>query len=121
MWATIEHSLYASDSLAFMGLGLGGASEEADRTAHKVLMLVWHILSHRGWSMTIHSVPPECFAHVASAHVASAERGLELMRKAWRALMMLEQRMSDTPSAKQLWEDLDFARSQPIRLMFFLF
>ena len=118
LWNTLAHSLYTSDSLLLMGLGLGPVSEATNRIGNKVLMLVWHIVSHRGWSMTRHSVPPECFAHVASARVATAERGMESMRTSWKALVMLEQRMWGMPIAKQLWQDLDFAGSRPIRLMF---
>ena len=35
--------------------------------------------------------------------------------------MMLEQRLHDVPAARQLWDDLDFAKSQVVRLMFCLF
>ena len=121
MWETIEHSLHDHNSLLFVGLPPGPPSLETNQIANKVLMLVWHTVAHRAWSLSKHCVPPECFANVASPDPADAERGMTSMRTAWKHLMMLEQRLYDLPAARQLWGDLDFAVAQPIRMLFVLF
>lgn len=121
MWSTIEHSLFDANSLRFVGLPPGACDAESNRIADKMLMLVWHVVSHRAWSLSRHCVPPECYANVASLDAADAEQGMISMKTAWTNLMKLEQRLHDLPAAGQLWEDLDFARSQPIRLMFCFF
>ena len=46
---------------------------------------------------------------------------MTLMRTDWGQLMMLEQRQYQVPAAKHLLEDLDFAASMPVRLLFCFF
>ena len=95
-----------------MGLpqSLGVALASPDRSAHKVLMLAWHIVAHRGWSLSRHDVPPECFATVAFENRVDANRAMSAMKMAWKNLMMLEQRLRDVLADRQLWDDLDFAK-----------
>ena len=121
LWRTIKHSLYDEKSLSFMGLPQDSTGPASTRVANKTLMLMWHILAHRGWSLSRHDVAPECFANVASSNPIEAQQGMASMRTSWRNLMMLEQRVHDVPAARQLWIDLDFAQSQAIRLMFTCF
>jgi hypothetical protein len=90
LWATLNMSLYDPESLRFMGFA--GVENPSLELAQKTLLLAWHILSHRAWSMSRHDSPPDQFAHAASADPAVAERAMALMRDAWEKLMMLEQR-----------------------------
>lgn len=87
LWATLNLSLYDAESLRFMGFtGLEDTS-----LAQKTLLLAWHILSHRSWSLSRYDSPPDQFAHAASADADVAARAMASMRDAWQKLTMLEQ------------------------------
>jgi hypothetical protein len=87
LWATLNLSLYDAESLRFMGFtGL-----EDPSLAQKTLLLAWHILSHRSWSLSRYDSPPDQFAHAASSDADVAARAMASMRDAWQKLTMLEQ------------------------------
>ena len=102
--ASVADSLYDESYFSFMGLprSMGLALASPDRRAHKVLMLAWHIIVHRGWSLSRHDVPPECFATVAFENQVDAHRAMAAMKLTWKNLMMLEQRLHDVRAARQL-------------------
>jgi hypothetical protein len=120
LWQTLN-TLYDESALALMGVPQRGEASLAANSAHKMLMLAWHIVSHRAWSLSRHDVPPDCYAAAASSDQTISQRVVDSMRKSWSFLTRLEQRVHDVPAAKQLWNDLDFAKSQPVRLMFCFF
>jgi hypothetical protein len=91
LWRTFEHSLYDRQSLQFMGICVDDLSDEAGDLSHRALMLVWHIVSHRAWSLSRHDVPPEQFAHAVSSDPAVAARAMAEMKESWEKLMLLEQ------------------------------
>ena len=90
LWETLKLSLYDPESLSFMGLS-GLRHHDPSKLVQKTLSLVWHILSHRAWSLSRHDSPPDQFAHAASADPVVAERAMVCMRDAWEKLTMLEQ------------------------------
>ena len=121
LWQTLS-TLCDESALVFMGFPQGGGAGSLDSTiAHETLMLAWQLVSHRVWSLSRHAVPPECFAAATSSDHTISQRVVDSMKQWWKNLIMLEQRVNDVPAAKQLWNDLDFAKSQPIRLLFAFF
>ena len=120
LWQTLN-TLYDESTLALMGFPQGGGASLDAKCAHKVLMLAWHVVSRRAWSLSRHDVPPECFAAAASSDQTISQRVVDSMKNSWKILTRLEQRVHDVPAAKQLWNDLDFAKSQPVRLLFCFF
>jgi hypothetical protein len=122
LWHTISHCLYNESSLEFMNMPGNLLGDPAvQQLAHKTLMLVWHLISHRGWSFTRHDCPPECYASVASDNRLEAQATMDLMRRDWKRVVMVEQRVHDLPAARRLCGDLDSLKSQPIRLLFAFF
>lgn len=88
LWATLNGALYNGESLRFMGF----TGSENPSLAQKTLSLTWHILSYRAWSLSRYDLPPDQFAHAASADPVEAGCAMASMRRAWEMLMMLEQR-----------------------------
>ncbi|CAE8673040.1 unnamed protein product, partial [Polarella glacialis] len=122
LWHTISHCLYNESSLEFMSMPGNLPDDPAvQKLAQKMLMLVWHLISHRGWTLTRHDCPPECYASIASANRLEAQATMDSTQGAWRRVIMLEQRLHDLPAARLLWADLDCMKSQPIRLLFAFF
>lgn len=89
LWETLRLSLYDPSSLSFMGLS--GLQHDPSNLVQKTLMLGWHILSHRAWSLSRYDSPPDLFAHAASSDAALAERAMGCMQNAWEKLTALEQ------------------------------
>ena len=89
LWLSFQHTLRDRESLQYMGF----QSQTGDdgNLPHKALMLVWHLVSHRAWSLSRHNVPPEQFAHAASSNPRVAARAMTQMKEAWGKLMLLEQ------------------------------
>ena len=86
---SFQYTLHNKESMQFM------IQNDVDGSLpHKALMLVWHIVSHRAWSLSRHDVPPEQFAHAASLSPGVAARALAQMKEAWGKLMLLEQARS---------------------------
>lgn len=117
---TIRCGTSIPSALAFMGI-TPAQNQQSGKMAHKALMLSWHIAAKRLWSLSKHSFPPECYANIASDSPTKADKCMTLMRTDWGQLMMLEQRQYQVPAAKRLLEDLDFAASMPVRLLFCFF
>lgn len=92
LWRSFQHTLHDKESLQFMNIQ---SQNDVDGSLpHKALMLVWHIVSHRAWSLSRHDVPPEQFAHAASSCPRVAARAMTQMKDAWGKLMLLEQSRS---------------------------
>ena len=118
---TWQHSLLNAASLDFMDMPAGESQAQSQPKAEKVLMLAWHLNSHRVWSLSQHSAPPDCFAPALSNVPAEAEAALQDMKTGWEDLLMLDQRRFTLEAAKLLWQDLDFAMAKACRLTWSLY
>jgi len=121
LWLTISHCLYNATSLEFMSIPNFTDDPNVQQLAHKTLMLVWHLICNRAWSLTRHDCPPECYASVASASHVEAQATMDSMQADWKKVVMLEQRVHNLPAARLLWSDIDSVKSRPIRLLFVFF
>ena len=113
--AMLGRALESSETFELIGLGVGVPSSAV---AHKVLLLTWHLLGHRAWSLSRHSVAPDCFVKALSGQDAVAADAVGAMRSVWGKVVQLEQCRGDVPAAAQLWNDLDVVHSSAIRCMF---
>jgi hypothetical protein len=114
---TLRDTLSSPANLSYMGI------EEGDTVlAERALMLAWHIVAHRAWSLAArYERPPECYAGLLSGDRVRAEAAALQMQHSWAALMSLEQRRLHSASAQRLWNDIDFATSAPTRLLHIFF
>ena len=113
----VVDALLDQNSLCYMGIEMG-PSMLATRLFH----LTWCILGHRAWSQAVrHHGPPGCYADFLSSRVADAGRAATKMRTSWATLMRLEQRRLTYLLAQQLWSDIHYAQSSPIRLLHVVF
>ena len=111
----IQNSLCDQANLRFMQISQG------DVIADDAVMLVWHLVRRRCWSSSKHDCPPECYAGIASAAPERMQSGIVAMKSDWEHLMVLEQECHNDNKAMKLWEDITFALSPAIRLLFLLF
>ena len=81
VWQTL-HTLYDERSLVFVG-----DDSVVQKVAHNMIVLAWHIVSHRAWSLSIHVVPPERFAIVASSDPTISQHAVNSMKQGWQLLM----------------------------------
>ena len=111
----INNSLYDQANLRFMQIS------EGDLIATDTVMLVWHLVRRRCWSLSKHDCPPECYAGIASASPERMQSAIRAMKSDWENLMALEQECHNDNKAMKLWEDITFALSPAIRLLFLFF
>ena len=120
LWETFRHALYDTRTLDWVGFTMDAGMLKPS-LLQDMLMLTWHIVAHRAWSLSKHDFPPECCALAVSADVVQAQEATAKMRSDWANLMQLEQRAHTLPSAMQLWQDIEFADARPIRLLFAMY
>ena len=128
---TIRCSLYNPNDLDYM---LTPAARGASTRvyASRVVDLMWRLLSDRVWSMAArYSAPPESYAKVLSANPIEREAAANRMRHDWKCLLLLEQRVAQSPvgraaastrgqqpATRRLLSDVPVARSAPLRALF---
>ncbi len=118
--ATVRDTLRDRDNLTFMGIT--GCSVTTKKLAQRALLLMWHILANRAWSLaTRNYCPPECYVGLLSGSPQKAQVAAESMRDNWRMLMRLEQQRLQLPVAHRLWGDIHFASEMPIRMLHLFF
>ena len=108
LWETLRHSLYDARTLNSVGFTMDAGMLKPSLLTD-MLMLTWHIVAHRAWSLSKHDFPPECCAPALSADDTQAQEATTKMRSDWANLMQLEQRAHTLASAMQLWQDIEFA------------
>ena len=75
VWNTVQATLHTSSNLYFMDIHPGQSDE-----ATKALSLTLHIAQHRMWTMSKHSLPPDCYAAVTSASADIADQACATMK-----------------------------------------
>ena len=114
---TVRDSMLKTESLEYMGV-MAGDSVLAER----VVSLAWTVVSHRAWSLAVrHQAPPECYAELLSPNQERQQAAVDLVRRNWQAVILLEQRRHEHAPAKRLWSDIQFLKNTPIRLLHVLF
>ena len=95
-------------------------------SATKALHLAWNITSHRAWTMSKHSAPPEANAKVLkparnATDAADAATAADEMKRQHENVLTLEYAVHAVADAKTLWRDCLFLQTQPIRVMWEFF
>ena len=117
VWNTIQATLHTSSNLYFMDIHPGQSDE-----ATKALSLTLHIAQNRMWTMSKHSLPPDCYAAVTSASADIADQACATMKTHYQHLVVLEDVRHRSAAAQALWEELALAaRPKPIRALFEFF
>ena len=117
VWNTVQATLHTSGNLSFMDIHPGESDE-----ATKALSLTLHIALNRMWTMSKHSLPPDCYATVTSASADIADHACATMKTHYQNLVVLEDARHTNAAAQALWADLALvARSKPIRALFEFF
>ena len=117
VWETVQATLHTGSNLAFMGISPGGSDE-----ATKALSLTLHIVLNRMWTMSKHSLPPDCYAAVASRFANIADQACATLREHNENLLVLEDVRHTNASAEALWADLALiAQAKPTRTLFEFF
>ena len=114
---TVRDSMLKTESLEYMGIMAGDSV-----LAECVVSLAWTVVSHRAWSLAVrHQAPPECYAELLSPNQERQQAAVDLVRRNWQAVILLEQRRHEHAPAKRLWSDIQFLKNTPIRLLHVLF
>jgi len=118
---TIQFVCHNTANLEYMGLLEDGCEEMLSRT----LSLTLHLLGNRAWSILVRcGGPPECYIGVlplAGTQEFNRQVVANMMQMHWKRLNLLEQARLINIIAQKLFDDIAFARSMPLRLMFCLF
>ena len=121
LWRTLQYALLDENNLNSMGVEYG-PSDSATKTLH----LAWSIVSHRGWTMSKHSAPPEANAKVLKLAQNAADEAIiataaEEMKRQHENVLKLENAIHAIPAAMTLWKDCLILQTQPIRVMWEFF
>jgi len=95
---------------------------QQDRVSDKVFQLCFNLGGKRGWSLSKHSLPPDCYAGLLTNSAARRQRSADLMRADAQKLFVLEQRVANGDGdSKALRSDLICLEPAPIRMLLALF
>jgi hypothetical protein len=75
--------------MEFVGLTVDACSGKP-ALLQNMLLLTWHIVAHRAWSMTKHDFAPACYVPALLADVSRVQAAMTRMRTDWANLMSLE-------------------------------
>ena len=113
--ATFDLALRSPMYLRIMDIPMGQSEQ-----ATKALMLSWHIVSKRAWSLSKHCCPPDSYAGIVANPAVEAAVANEL-RSDHMALLSLERTALVCDMAERLRNDIYFLQVPAVRVVFELF
>ncbi len=87
----------------------------------QAVMIAWHIVKNRAWSLTKHDQAPESYAGILSQDQNVARRAAETLQREHRNVLSLEQAVHSHDVAKTLWDDIVFLKNSVARITFEMF
>jgi hypothetical protein len=116
-------SLSDTSKLQLMGFIGGFATDAAihDERANNAMMLVWHLVSNRTWSLARYSCPPYSCSRVAAAAAEAATEAAGCMHREWSNLLRLEEMALSVPAAQAVRQDIHWACAPCVRLLYLFF
>lgn len=94
---------------------------QLDSVASRAHQLVWHVVANRCWSLAKHSCPPHSCALLGASSESDSAAAAERACSEWASLLRLEQMALTVGAAKELRDDVHWANSPAIRLLFCFF
>ena len=87
-----------------------------------VLQFAWRLVGRRSWSLTKHSCPPESYARILQVGSPEIQRQTaEKLKREHLNFLKLEADRHTVPAANDLWKDIIFLLSRPVRILFEFF
>ncbi len=112
LWETIA-PLQSPEKPRFMEIPVGES-----KWATRLLVLTWHIVMRRSWSLAKHSAPPESLAGLLAPAAETKARTAGELGIAHRQFLLLERRANALDDAALLRKDIIFLDSAAVRLVF---
>ena len=121
LFLTIQDSLLDPAKLDYMEIPFG----TSDRAA-ETLDFCWTLVYFRGWTMTKHTAPPDCYCRLLQPGESDANNTVKqntaaMLKTHHENVLRLETARHAVPDAMTLWTACFFLLMQPVRLIFELF
>jgi hypothetical protein len=114
LYETLSNGCLCAEYLEDMQVPFGNSDLGAE-----AVQFAWRIVARRGWTLSKHSCPPESYARILQvANPENQRQTAEKMKREHTNSLKLEADRHAVPAAKDLWEDIIFLRSRPIRCVF---
>ena len=104
-----------------MEIGANDKSEATINRCASLVSLVLHTLGQRGWSLSRHTVPPECYVDILSNSASLQKDGCSLLKSDHAMMVELESNRHSVSICATLWEHIHPFQQMPVRLMYAFF